>query len=142
MSPFLFPFDCAGLFGRLAAAGPRPGLQVTEGVIYATITMGMACFPNLKCLFLKKKKPNLCFSKDDEVSPPGIAHYVHGGSPPLPSLSSCWIHTRQHFCVRFPVLKMTMKRTSLAFIPLVLATDVELIGGNAGCIDKSPFSEC
>lgn len=48
---FLFLFDCAGLFGRLAAAGPRPGLQVTEGVIYATITMGMACFPNLKCLF-------------------------------------------------------------------------------------------
>lgn len=42
--PFLFAFDCAGLFGRLAAAGPRPGLQVTEGVIYATITMGMACF--------------------------------------------------------------------------------------------------
>lgn len=60
LSPFLFLFDCAGLFGRLAAAGPRPGLQVTEGVIYATITMGMACFPNLKCLFLTTatKKPN------------------------------------------------------------------------------------
>ncbi|XP_053840083.1 actin filament-associated protein 1-like 2 isoform X3 [Vidua macroura] len=35
------PYDISvnGLFGRLAAAGPRPGLQVTEGVIYATITM-------------------------------------------------------------------------------------------------------
>ncbi|XP_067995417.1 actin filament-associated protein 1-like 2 isoform X2 [Melanerpes formicivorus] len=35
------PYDVSvnGLFGRLAAAGPRPGLQVTEGVIYATITM-------------------------------------------------------------------------------------------------------
>ncbi|XP_020635584.2 actin filament-associated protein 1-like 2 isoform X1 [Pogona vitticeps] len=28
-----------GLYGRLAASGSRPGLQVTEGVIYATITM-------------------------------------------------------------------------------------------------------
>ncbi|XP_044295307.1 actin filament-associated protein 1-like 2 isoform X4 [Varanus komodoensis] len=28
-----------GLYGRLAATGSRPGLQVTEGVIYATITM-------------------------------------------------------------------------------------------------------
>uniref|UniRef100_A0A674GID1 Actin filament-associated protein 1-like 2 n=1 Tax=Taeniopygia guttata TaxID=59729 RepID=A0A674GID1_TAEGU len=35
------PYDISvnGLFGRHAAAGPRPGLQVTEGVIYATITM-------------------------------------------------------------------------------------------------------
>ncbi|XP_048801403.1 actin filament-associated protein 1-like 2 isoform X6 [Lagopus muta] len=35
------PYDVSmnGLFGRLAAAGPRPGLQVSEGVIYATITM-------------------------------------------------------------------------------------------------------
>ncbi|KAL2302782.1 hypothetical protein Nmel_010231 [Mimus melanotis] len=35
------PYDISvnGVFGRLAAAGPRPGLQVTEGVIYATITM-------------------------------------------------------------------------------------------------------
>lgn len=36
----------------------------------------------------------------------------------------------------FPVLKMTMKRSSLVFIPLVLVTDVELICGNAGCIDE------
>nr|XP_060624444.1 actin filament-associated protein 1-like 2 isoform X1 [Anolis sagrei ordinatus] len=28
-----------GFYGRLAATGSRPGLQVTEGVIYATITM-------------------------------------------------------------------------------------------------------
>lgn len=36
----------------------------------------------------------------------------------------------------FPMLKMTMKRTSPAFISLVLATDVELICGNSGCIGK------
>lgn len=87
LSPFLFLFDCAGLFGRLAAAGPRPGLQVTEGVIYATITMGMACFPNLKCLSLnisnkripKNTPQTLSFSKDYQVPPPGFAWYMHGG---------------------------------------------------------------
>lgn len=36
----------------------------------------------------------------------------------------------------FPMLKMITKRTSLVFILPVLATDVELVCGNAGCIDK------
>lgn len=44
--------------------------------------------------------------------------------------------------VPFPVLKTTMKRTSLAFIPLVLVTDVELMCGNTCCIDKELFREC
>lgn len=68
LSPFLFPFDCAGLFGRLAAAGPRPGLQVTEGVIYATISMGMACFPNLKCLSKNQSNKQNQTSKPPQFS--------------------------------------------------------------------------
>nr|XP_034988416.1 actin filament-associated protein 1-like 2 isoform X3 [Zootoca vivipara] len=34
-----FGVSLIGLYGRLAATGSRPGLQVAEGVIYATITM-------------------------------------------------------------------------------------------------------
>lgn len=47
LSLFLSALDSAGHFGRLAASGTRTGLQVTEGVIYATITLGTACFQSL-----------------------------------------------------------------------------------------------
>lgn len=45
-----FMCDYAGLYSRLAPAGSRTGLQVTDGVIYATITLGMACFHNLSLM--------------------------------------------------------------------------------------------
>lgn len=54
----------------------------------------------------------------------------------LSPLSACAGNTQGGISLSFPVLKMTVKRTSLAFIPLVLVADVELIGGSAGCIDK------
>lgn len=122
LSPFLFLFDCAGLFGRLAAAGPRPGLQVTEGVIYATITMGMACFPNLKCLFLttatkkpKKNPKNSVLAKIIRYLPLDLPVTCMEGNH-----LSLSVMQKALFFVAFPVLRMTMKRTSLDFIPLVL----------------------
>lgn len=54
----------------------------------------------------------------------------------LSPLSACAGNSQGGISLSFPMLKVTVKRQSLAFITLVLVTDVELIGGSTGCIDK------
>lgn len=86
-----------------------------------------------------KKQPKntpqkLIFSKDYQVFPLDLPVTCMEDN----HLSLSVLH-KAAFFVTFPVLRMTMKRTSLAFIPLYSGSviGVELImGGNAGCIDK------